>query len=80
MAIGGLEIVVVLLVAVLLFGSGKFSTLLGDRIRGLTTTRKSMNEPGAASAAGNSSTEQPHRTAVRRNNPTREHPEGRGPF
>ena len=45
MHVGGIEILIVLVVVVLLFGSGKISALLGDLARGLKTFKKTMNEP-----------------------------------
>ena len=45
MHVGGVEIFIVLVVVVLLFGSGKISALLGDLARSLKTFKKTMNKP-----------------------------------
>jgi len=45
MGLSGFELTVILVVAVLLFGTGKISGLMGDLAKGIRSFKKTMNEP-----------------------------------
>jgi len=72
MHVGGVEIFIVLLVVVLLFGSGKISALLGDLARGLKTFKKTMNEPEVEPPTVSLPAEPPREPEEHGGNPTPE--------
>jgi sec-independent protein translocase protein TatA len=69
MGLSGSEGFIILLVAVLVFGSGKISALLGDLAKGLTTFKKTMNEPDTEPPKASLPVEPPRERQVRGSKP-----------
>lgn len=72
MGLSGFELFIILLVVVLLFGSGKISGLLGDLAQGLKTFKRTMSEPDAKPPAASSPAQLPRKRKRRDSKPTLE--------
>lgn len=72
MGLSGFEIFIILLVVVLLFGSGKISGLLGDLAQGLKTFKRTMSEPDVEPPAASLSAKPPRKRKVQRSKPAQE--------
>jgi len=70
MGLHGFELFIILLVAILLFGSVKISGLMGDLAKGLKTFRKTMCELDGEQPAASALPKPRRKRKIRSSNPT----------